>query len=101
MLIQKYNFCPYCGKKIQGLNKSTLNFCCYCGTKLKINNRSRTPRVKCTICHEYINLKNSDIIKCSYCDSQYHSTCITSWLMKYNSCPMCLNVFLMPNLVKH
>ena len=55
----------------------------------------------CTICHKDISLKRSTIIKCSYCDSQYHSTCITSWLLKYNSCPMCLNVFLIPNLAKH
>ncbi|MFX0082872.1 MAG: RING finger domain-containing protein [Candidatus Hodarchaeota archaeon] len=99
MDIQKFNYCPYCGKKIQDLNVSQLNYCCFCGNKLKKSNKSQKIRTKCTICHENISLKRNNTIKCPYCDSQYHSTCITAWLLKYNSCPMCLNVFLMPDLV--
>ena len=99
MTIKKFNYCPYCGKKIQGLVISQLNFCCFCGTKLKKYNKSQKVRVQCTICHEDIGLKGSNTIKCSYCDSQYHSACITSWLLKYNSCPMCLNVFLIPKSI--
>ncbi|MHA2008371.1 MAG: RING finger domain-containing protein [Promethearchaeota archaeon] len=92
----KLNYCPYCGKRIQGLNITHLNYCCFCGTKLKRNKELQKLKVQCTICHEHISPKINNIIKCSYCGSQYHSTCITSWLLKYNSCPMCLNVFLMP-----
>ena len=92
----KLNYCPYCGKKIRGLNISQLNYCCFCGTKLKKNKVLPKPKVQCTICHEYISPKRNNTIKCSYCGSQYHNLCITSWLLKYNSCPMCLNVFLMP-----
>ena len=99
LTLHKFNYCPYCGKKIQGLNISQLNYCCFCGIKLRKNYKSSKMKTQCTICHEYIGQKKNNTIKCSYCDSQYHPACITSWLLKYNSCPMCLNVFLMPKSI--
>ncbi len=97
LVMNKFRYCPYCGKLIQGSNSSQLNYCRFCGIKLNINN-SNFPNLKiqCTICHDPINLEKSSSIQCSFCDSQYHTTCITPWLLKYNSCPMCLNVFIMP-----
>ncbi|MHA2390427.1 MAG: RING finger domain-containing protein [Promethearchaeota archaeon] len=96
MTTNKLNYCPYCGKKIQADNVSKINYCCFCGSKLKKEGKSPRSTVQCTICHKYIGLKRENTIKCSYCGSKYHSTCISSWLLKYNSCPMCLNEFLMP-----
>jgi rRNA maturation endonuclease Nob1 len=94
--LSKVNYCPYCGKKLVGLKSSKLNYCCFCGTSLKKTNKSAKFKTQCTICHKYFNLKVHRTIECSFCGSQYHSTCIESWLSKYNSCPFCLNVFLMP-----
>ena len=97
MMLTEVNYCPYCGKKINELKISQLNYCCFCGTNLK-KVRSLQRGVQCTICHDFINPKKDKQIKCSFCGSQYHSNCITSWLLEYNSCPMCLNVFLMPKI---
>lgn len=55
--------------------------------------------VQCTVCHELILPRTTEIIKCSYCGSQYHYSCVYDWLARHNSCPMCQNVFLNPNLV--
>ena len=94
--MNKFRYCPYCGKQLQGLKVVQLNYCRFCGAKLKKHNKSSKLRVQCTICHDPINPERSSSIQCSFCDSQYHTTCITSWLLKYNSCPMCLNVYIMP-----
>ena len=88
-----YNFCPNCGKKLPKLNIDKLNFCSFCGRKL---NKSKT-RKSCTICHERVITGPTKAIKCSFCGSMYHSTCVSSWLLKYNACPMCQNVFIFPN----
>lgn len=96
MISTKLKYCPYCGKKFE---KYGMNFCTYCGKNLKRFRGSSTKKVSCTICHELVSLRENENIKCSYCGSQYHRNCITSWLLKYNSCPMCLNVFLKPNLI--
>ncbi|MHA1931264.1 MAG: RING finger domain-containing protein [Promethearchaeota archaeon] len=94
--LSKFNYCPNCGKKLLGLNLSKLNYCCFCGTHLKKTEKSTNLKIQCTICHKYVNTNKNNTIECSYCNSLYHSTCIESWLIKYNSCPLCLNVFLMP-----
>ncbi|MFX1419931.1 MAG: hypothetical protein ACFE9N_13515 [Promethearchaeota archaeon] len=92
-----YNFCPYCGKKIPKSNKDKVNFCCFCGKKLKNFHVNLMHKIHCTICHNIINPNIHEIITCSYCGSMYHSTCVSSWLFKYNACPLCQNVFIFPN----
>ncbi|MHA1240008.1 MAG: RING finger domain-containing protein [Promethearchaeota archaeon] len=94
-----FNYCPNCGKKIQKSTSNVVNFCCYCGRKLKKKKLNSRDRIQCTVCHEFIWYGRSRTIKCSFCGSQYHYSCVSSWLTKYNSCPMCQNVFLNPNLV--
>ncbi|MBY8986533.1 MAG: hypothetical protein KGD65_15790 [Candidatus Lokiarchaeota archaeon] len=96
MSISKINYCPYCGKKLLGLNLSKLNYCCFCGIKLKKAKKSTNSMKQCIICHKFINPNKHATIECSFCNGLYHATCIESWLLKYNSCPLCLNVFLMP-----
>ncbi|MFW9896881.1 MAG: RING finger domain-containing protein [Candidatus Thorarchaeota archaeon] len=92
----KNNYCPFCGKKLSNLTRLQLNFCCFCGARLKKSENSLKSGKLCTICHESIDIKKPNIVECSFCESKYHSRCIKSWLLKYNSCPLCLNVFLMP-----
>lgn len=96
MVSTKLKYCPYCGKRCE---MQKINFCTYCGKNLKRFNSSSIKKVSCTICHEPVYLREKENIKCSYCGSQFHRTCITSWLLKYNSCPLCLNVFLIPKQV--
>jgi len=94
MVPSKMNYCPYCGKCFE---KHNINFCTYCGKNLRRFNSSPIKRVSCTICHEPLSSWEKEKIRCTYCESQFHRKCITSWLLEYNSCPMCLNVFLHPN----
>ena len=96
-----YNYCSYCGNKLPDHNKNKANFCCYCGKQLRIEKiKISNQRIQCTICHKYINYNEAKTITCSYCGSKYHDYCISSWLIKYNACPMCQNVFLNPNLIQ-
>ncbi|MFX1410048.1 MAG: RING finger domain-containing protein [Promethearchaeota archaeon] len=95
-----YNYCPYCGKELPDSNKSKANYCCYCGRELRNNKKRLNKGIQCTICHKYINSQNTKTITCSFCGSMYHYYCISSWLIKYNACPMCQNVFLNPNLIQ-
>lgn len=92
-----YNFCPKCGKKISKINVDKTNFCCFCGKKLKDKKTKLIRNVQCTICHKIVDLNRHKTIKCSYCGSIFHTTCVSSWLLKYNACPMCQNVFIFPN----
>ncbi|MFX1426323.1 MAG: RING finger domain-containing protein [Promethearchaeota archaeon] len=46
-----------------------------------------------------MTLNHDKIFKCPYCGSQFHQNCISSWLYDYNSCPLCLNSFLMPKTI--
>ncbi|MFX1313874.1 MAG: RING finger domain-containing protein [Promethearchaeota archaeon] len=92
-----YNYCPYCGIKLLKKYSSKANFCYHCGKKLRNVNKRIYPKVQCTICHKYISHEHLNTIKCSYCGSQYHESCVSSWLLKYNTCPMCQNVFIFPN----
>ncbi len=94
-----FNYCPNCGKKIQKSNSKIVNFCCYCGHKLKAKDTPSQENIRCTICHEFIWPRSTRIIKCSFCGSSYHNSCVHDWLARYNACPMCQNVFLNPNLV--
>ncbi|MFX1376964.1 MAG: RING finger domain-containing protein [Promethearchaeota archaeon] len=98
MNYSKINFCPYCGKRIAKVNTLDLNFCYLCGKKLNKLYEHSLKKVSCIVCHKYIDQEKIQAIKCSYCESQFHAKCITSWLMKYNSCPLCLNVYIMPKI---
>ncbi|MFX1487659.1 MAG: RING finger domain-containing protein [Promethearchaeota archaeon] len=97
--MNKIKFCPSCGKRLQGMNESQMNYCIFCGTKLRNNNKTLKLTSQCAICHEYVSLKKSDSLKCPFCGSEFHSTCINSWLLKYNSCPRCMTEFLMPKVI--
>ena len=92
-----FNYCPHCGKKLPKTNDFKANFCSFCGYKLRNKSEYSHPNVQCTICHNYISHEHKNSIKCSYCGSQFHSNCVSSWLLKYNACPMCQNVFTFPN----
>ncbi|MFX1451684.1 MAG: hypothetical protein ACFFCM_12615 [Promethearchaeota archaeon] len=91
-----YNFCPYCGKKLPKSNIGKPNYCCYCGKKLSNKKDKSITKAHCTICHRIVDLHKHRIIRCSFCESLYHESCVTSWLEKYNACPMCQNVYLFP-----
>jgi len=94
-----YNFCPYCGKQLPRSDNGKTNFCSFCGKKLKKDHEKFLKKVQCTVCHQFINPSRQTTIKCSFCESIYHSTCVSSWLIKYNACPMCQNVFILPNKI--
>lgn len=49
---------------------------------------------KCPICLEKIK----DDIKITFCNHYYHSKCITEWLDKNSTCPLC-RFFLKKNLL--
>ena len=67
-------------------------------TKIKIRQGVSISNVQCTVCHKYINFVKDKLITCPFCNSTYHYLCIAEWLSKHNSCPMCQNTFLDPNL---
>ena len=94
-----YNYCPYCGKRLVRSSIEIPNFCTFCGKKLKNKNVKLSKKVQCTVCHQIIDPNKQITIKCSYCDSMYHSICVTNWLQKHNACPMCQNVYLLPNKI--
>ena len=94
-----FNYCPKCGSKLLKSNNFKTNYCHSCGYKLNLTGRNSQQNVQCTICHEFIWHKSSRIIKCTFCGSEYHYNCVADWLARYNSCPMCQNVFLNPNLI--
>jgi len=70
----------------------------YKATRVRMREGIEASRVQCTVCHEHINFAEDQIIKCPFCGSVYHYLCVVYWLGKYNSCPMCNNQFLDPNL---
>ncbi|NVM34245.1 MAG: hypothetical protein HWN81_01535 [Candidatus Lokiarchaeota archaeon] len=94
---KKFNFCPFCGNRLHKFDKNKTNFCCYCGKRLKIEKEKLKQKVQCTICYNIVDPNRHRTINCSFCGSKYHTTCVASWLLKYNACPMCQNVFLFPN----
>jgi len=66
--------------------------------KVKIREGVSVSNVQCTVCHKYINFAKNKVITCPFCNSTYHYLCVAAWLSKYNSCPMCQNTFLDPNI---
>ena len=66
--------------------------------KVKIRKGVSASNVQCTVCHKNINFAKDKLITCPFCGSTYHYLCVAQWLTKYNSCPMCQNQFLDPNL---
>jgi len=91
------NYCAYCGIKIVRSNNEQINYCRNCGHKLKIEKFHETNKVQCVVCHKYIWNNRFDTIECSFCGSKYHYRCVSNWLIKYNSCPLCQNTFIKPN----
>lgn len=67
-------------------------------TKVKIREGVSVSNVQCTVCHKHINFAKDKLITCPFCNSTYHYLCVADWLAKYNSCPMCQNTFLDPNI---
>jgi len=66
--------------------------------KVKTREGVAMSKVQCTICHKNINFVKDKLITCPFCGSTYHYLCVAAWLDRYNSCPMCQNQFLDPNL---
>ncbi|MBY8986938.1 MAG: E3 ubiquitin protein ligase [Candidatus Lokiarchaeota archaeon] len=66
--------------------------------KVKLRQGVSISNVQCTVCHKYINFVQDKLITCPFCNSTYHYLCVADWLWKHNSCPMCQNTFLDPNL---
>jgi len=66
--------------------------------KVKVREGVSVSNVQCTVCHHNINFAKDKVITCPFCGSTYHYLCVAAWLSKYNSCPMCQNQFLDPNL---
>ena len=91
------NFCPYCGRKLPKSKNYKAYYCCFCGKKFQRRLEFLMKKVQCIICHKIVDPNRHITIRCSYCGGMYHSTCVSSWLLKYNACPMCQNVFLFPN----
>jgi len=97
--VKVFNYCPKCGSKLLKSTEFKTNFCHSCGHKLLLTGRDIQQNVQCAVCHEFIWHRSAYIINCSFCGSEYHNICVHDWLAKYNSCPMCQNVFLNPNLI--
>ena len=66
--------------------------------KVKLRQGVSISNVQCTVCHKYINFVQDKLITCVFCNSTYHYLCVADWLAKHNSCPMCQNTFLDPNI---
>ena len=66
--------------------------------RVKLRQGVSVSNVQCTVCHKYINFVQDKLITCPFCGSTYHYLCVADWLSKHNSCPMCQNTFLDPNL---
>lgn len=66
--------------------------------KVKLRQGVSISNVQCTVCHKNINFVQDKLITCPFCNSTYHYLCVADWLSKHNSCPMCQNTFLDPNL---
>jgi hypothetical protein len=66
--------------------------------KVKLRQGVSISNVQCTVCHKNINFVQDKLITCPFCNSTYHYLCVAAWLSQHNSCPMCQNQFLDPNL---
>jgi len=67
-------------------------------SRVKLREGISVSDVQCTVCHKYIDFARNNIIVCPFCGSVFHYLCVAFWLSEYNSCPMCNNQFLDPNL---
>jgi len=66
--------------------------------KVKLRQGVSVSNIQCTVCHKNINFVQDKLITCVFCNSTYHYLCVAEWLSKHNSCPMCQNTFLDPNI---
>ena len=92
------NYCRYCGFNLKKYKHP--NYCSRCGKKLTQISNNSFNRIRCGICHKYVEL-HEDSILCSYCGSKFHKSCVTRWILQYNACPICQNKYLIPNLRNH
>ncbi|TFG15945.1 MAG: hypothetical protein EU531_07875 [Promethearchaeota archaeon] len=88
------NYCPYCGFNLQ--KYKTPNFCSHCGRKLRKKPNYSPNRMQCGICHKYVEL-DDDCISCSFCGGKFHKYCVSRWILQYNACPICQNIYVIPN----
>lgn len=65
------------------------------GKYLKENQSIETK--KCVICHKLVTVTEDHFIQCQFCKSLSHYSCAAWWIDKYNSCPVCHNVYMVPN----
>ncbi len=89
------NYCPYCGVRLRSLVDSEPNFCPMCGVRLIKRIKYGLNRIQCAICHEYVEINAKKII-CSFCGSTFHVSCVHRWILQYNSCPLCQNIYIIP-----
>jgi hypothetical protein len=88
------NYCPYCGFNLRKYRNP--NYCSHCGRKLRKTSKHYSKQVQCGICHKYIEL-NDNSISCPYCGGKFHKHCVSLWISQYNACPICQNVYVIPN----
>ncbi len=50
----------------------------------------------CVICHKKVDVVSDDYIKCEFCGRLSHYLCSAWWLERYNTCPVCNNIYLQP-----
>ena len=91
----KLNFCPNCGAQVKKTQGNAPRFCPYCGENL-IKRYSLESSKNCSVCHQPVNTTIQDSIHCSYCGTIYHHGCVANWHAEHNACPLCQNVFLVP-----
>ena len=89
------NYCPYCGDKLKHFANLEPNYCPMCGVRLIKRNKYNSNRIQCVICHEYVEFNAKKVI-CPYCGSTFHESCVRRWILKYNSCPLCQNIYIIP-----
>ena len=89
------NYCPYCGTHLKSLINLKPNYCPHCGEKLQERIKHGLNKIKCAICHEYVEIHAKKIV-CSYCGSTFHESCVHKWILKFNACPLCQNIYIIP-----
>jgi len=53
---------------------------------------------QCPVCHKFMDPKKEEIIECCFCGRKFHFECVETWFREFNSCPCCLNQFLIPKI---
>lgn len=93
-------YCYNCGARIKNYIPEKTRYCSNCGARFSRSPGLNNGMSSCGICHKRLNVNSIKVIKCVYCDAVFHESCIYPWLTKYNACPSCQNVYLMPKLIQ-